>query len=196
MTIAIVDYGAGNPTSVKKAFDRLAQSCLITSDPAEVQRAEKIILPGVGHFSATAAVARLGLQRAIKAAVARGTPFFGICVGLQWMFEGSEESPLTSGLGLFRGYCERFPASVKSPHVGWNEIVISDSSRLFRDLQSSFVYFTHSFRAPLTEATTACCEYGGRFSAAVEKENVFGVQFHPEKSGEFGLRLLENFCEL
>jgi imidazole glycerol-phosphate synthase subunit HisH len=196
VTIAIVDYGAGNPTSVKKAFDRLAQSCFITSDPAEVQRAEKIILPGVGHFSATAAVARLGLQRAIKAAVARGTPFFGICVGLQWMFEGSEESPLTSGLGLFRGYCERFPASVKSPHVGWNEIIISDSSRLFRDMQSSFVYFTHSFRAPLTEATTACCEYGGRFSAAVEKENVFGVQFHPEKSGEFGLRLLENFCEL
>jgi imidazole glycerol-phosphate synthase subunit HisH len=138
----------------------------------------------------------LGLQTAIEAAIARGTPFLGICVGLQWMFQGSDESPATSGIGLFEGTCERFPGSVKSPHVGWNQIVLSQSSRLFREMPSSFVYFTHSFRAPITEATTACCEYGGPFSAAVEKENVFGVQFHPEKSGEFGLRLLRNFCEL
>jgi imidazole glycerol-phosphate synthase subunit HisH len=102
--IAIVDYGAGNLTSVKKAFEWLGQSCAITSDPAEVERAEKIILPGVGHFSATAALAQLGLRRAIKAAVAEGTPFFGICVGLQWMFGGSDESPATAGLGLFEGY--------------------------------------------------------------------------------------------
>jgi imidazole glycerol-phosphate synthase subunit HisH len=194
--IAIVDYGAGNLTSVKKAFDWLGQSCAICSDPAEVQRAEKIILPGVGHFSATTALARFGLQKVIEDAIGRGILFLGICVGLQWMFEGSEESPKTRGLGLFQGCCEHFPASVKSPHVGWNQIVLSHSSRLFRDLQSSFVYFTHSFRAPIIDVTTACCEYGGPFAAAVERDNVFGVQFHPEKSGEFGLRLLKNFCEL
>jgi imidazole glycerol-phosphate synthase subunit HisH len=194
--IAIIDYGAGNLTSVKKAFDWLGQSCTITSDATEVKRADKVILPGVGHFSTTRALARLGLQTAIEAAIARGTPFLGICVGLQWMFQGSAESPVTPGLGFFRGTCERFSSTVKSPHVGWNQIVISQSSRLFREMPSSFVYFTHSFRAPITDATTACCEYGGPFSAAVEKENVFGVQFHPEKSGEFGLRLLRNFCVL
>ncbi len=194
--IAIVDYGAGNLTSVKKAFDWLGQSCAITSDPAEVQRAEKIILPGVGHFSATTALARSGLQKVIEDAIGRGIPFLGICIGLQWMFEGSEESPKTRGLGLFQGCCGRFPASVKSPHVGWNQIIILHSSRLLRDMQSSFVYFTHSFRAPIIDVTTACCEYGGPFAAAVERDNVFGVQFHPEKSGEFGLRLLNNFGEL
>ena len=194
--IAIVDYGAGNLTSVKKAIDWLGQPCVITSDAAQVERSTKIILPGVGHFAATAALSRLGLQNAIETAIARDVPFLGICVGMQWMFEGSAESPQTPGLALLRGSCERFPASVKSPHVGWNQIQISDGSRLFRGLPSSFVYFTHSFRAPVTETTTACCEYGGRFSAAVERNNVFGVQFHPEKSGQFGLELLRNFCDL
>lgn len=194
--IAIVDYGAGNLTSVKKALDWLGQPCVVTSNPAEVGRAAKIILPGVGHFSATASLAKLGLQEAIENAVGRSVPFLGICVGMQWMFEGSTESAETPALGLLPGSCERFPSSVKSPHVGWNQIEISDSSLLFRGLQSSFVYFTHSFRAPVSEATTACCEYGGAFSAAVEKDNAFGVQFHPEKSGEFGLQLLRNFCEL
>lgn len=193
--IAIVDYGAGNLTSVKRALDWLGQSCTITSDPAEVQRSARVILPGVGHFSTTNALARTGLRKAIEGTIARGAPFLGICVGLQWIFEGSAESPETPGLGRLPGWCERFPAGVKSPHVGWNQIVISHSSRLFREMPSSFVYFTHSFRAPISEATTATCEYGGGFSAAVEKDNVFGVQFHPEKSGEFGLRLLRNFCE-
>lgn len=194
--IAIVDYGAGNLTSVKKAVDWLGQSCVITSDPIEVERAAKIILPGVGHFAATASLAKLGLQERIEDAILRGIPFLGICVGMQWMFEGSTESPETPALNLLRGSCERFPPSVKSPHVGWNRIQTSDSSRLFRGLQSSFVYFTHSFRAPVIEATTACCEYGGKFSAAVERDNAFGVQFHPEKSGEIGLQLLRNFCDL
>ena len=195
--IAIVDYGAGNLISVKKALDWLGQECAITSVLEDLVRASKIVLPGVGHFASTAALARLGLKDAIANAIEGGTPFLGICVGMQWMFERSQESPETSGLGLLHGECERFPASVKSPHVGWNQLEISSSSRLLRGLPSaSFVYFTHSFRAPITETTVACCEYGGQFSAAVEQEHVFGVQFHPEKSGTVGLKMLSNFCEL
>jgi glutamine amidotransferase len=195
--IAIVDYGAGNLISVKKALDWLGQECAITSVLEDLVRASKIVLPGVGHFASTAALARLGLKGAIANAIEGGTPFLGICVGMQWMFERSQESPETSGLGLLHGECERFPASVKSPHVGWNQLEISSSSRLLRGVPSaSFVYFTHSFRAPITETTVACCEYGGQFSAAVEREHVFGVQFHPEKSGTVGLKMLSNFCEL
>jgi glutamine amidotransferase len=195
--IAIVDYGAGNLTSVKKALDHMGYECAITSDPSQVARAEKIVLPGVGHFASTEALSRSGLRDAITDAIVRGVPFLGICVGMQWMFERSQESPETPGLGLFRGECERFPASVKSPHVGWNDLQIDSSSRLFRGVQpSSFVYFTHSFRAPVAETTVACCEYGGRFSAAIERDHLFGVQFHPEKSGDAGLKMLSNFCVL
>jgi glutamine amidotransferase len=183
--------------SVKKALDWLGQECAITSVLEDLVRASKIVLPGVGHFASTAALARLGLKGAIANAIEGGTPFLGICVGMQWMFERSQESPETSGLGLLHGECERFPASVKSPHVGWNQLEVSSSSRLLRGVPSaSFVYFTHSFRAPITETTVACCEYGGQFSAAVEREHVFGVQFHPEKSGTVGLKMLSNFCEL
>jgi glutamine amidotransferase len=195
--IAIVDYGAGNLVSVKKALDWLGQECAISSDPEEVAKAAKIVLPGVGHFASTAALARLGLQDAIAEAIGRGIPFLGICVGMQWMFEKSEESRGTRGLGLLQGECERFPASVKSPHVGWNQLEIASSSRLLRGIpSSSFVYFTHSYRAPLSDTTVACCEYGGRFSAAVERDHLFGVQFHPEKSGTIGLKMLSNFCAL
>jgi imidazole glycerol-phosphate synthase subunit HisH len=195
--IAIVDYGAGNLVSVKKALDWLRQECVITSDSGRVAKAEKIVLPGVGHFASTAALARTGLQDVIADAIARGIPFLGICVGMQWMFERSQESPETRGLGVLVGECERFPASVKSPHVGWNQLEVDSSSRLLRGVPpGSFVYFTHSFRAPVSETTVACCEYGGRFSAAVERKHLFGVQFHPEKSGETGLKLLGNFCGL
>jgi len=195
--IAIVDYGAGNLVSVKKALDWLGQECAITSDPGQAAKAAKIVLPGVGHFASTATLARTGLQEAIAEAIARGIPFLGICVGMQWMFERSQESPETPGLGVLSGECERFPASVKSPHVGWNQLEVDSSSRLLRGVRPrSFVYFTHSFRAPVSETTVACCEYGGRFSAAVERDHLFGVQFHPEKSGEIGLKLLDNFCGL
>ena len=195
--IAIVDYGAGNLVSVKKALDWLGQECMITGDPGMVAQADKIVLPGVGHFASTAALVRSGLQSAIADAIRCEIPFLGICVGMQWMFEGSHESPETSGLGVLQGECERFPASVKSPHVGWNQLEVDSSSRLLRGVpSSSFVYFTHSFRAPVTGTTVACCEYGGRFSAAVEWGHLFGVQFHPEKSGEIGLELLGNFCAL
>jgi glutamine amidotransferase len=195
--IAIVDYGAGNLTSVKKAFDFLEQDCTVTSDPAQVAKAAKIVLPGVGHFSATAKLKTSGLHHAIFTAINHGTPFLGICVGMQWMFETSEESPETAGLAILPGACERFPGTVKSPHVGWNRIDVSPSAYLFRGLTASpFFYFTHSYRAPMTDSTSACCEYGGKFSAAVERERVFGVQFHPEKSGAEGLKLLGNFCAL
>ena len=195
--IAIVDYGAGNLVSVKKAVDWLGRECAITSDPAEVARATSIILPGVGHFASTAAIEKSGLRDAILEAIGCDVPFLGICVGMQWMFEGSQESPETAGLGLLRGECERFPESVKSPHVGWNDLDVAESSLLFRGVKSApFVYFTHSFRAPSNGTTVAYCEYGGRFSAAVERDRVFGVQFHPEKSGEIGLQVLRNFCSL
>lgn len=195
--IALVDYRVGNLSSVKKALDHLDAEAMITSDPELVARADKIILPGVGHFSATAVLDETGLRNAIVDSVRRRIPFLGICVGMQWMFESSEEAPETPGLGLFAGECERFPQFVKSPHVGWNTLVCDDQSRLLRGIRTgSFVYFTHSYRAPLVEATVARCEYGGEFSAAIEKDHLFGVQFHPEKSGATGLKLLQKFCGL
>jgi len=195
--IAIVDYRAGNLVSVKKAVDHLGFECAITSDPAMVECAEKVIVPGVGHFAATSTLTETGLRAAISGAVARQTPFFGICVGMQWMFESSEEAPGVAGLGVLPGRCAHFPPAVKAPHVGWNQLEVKDGSRLLRGVSSgAFVYFTHSYRAPLVAATVACCDYGGAFSAAVERGHLFGAQFHPEKSGDVGLRILENFCRL
>jgi len=195
--IAIVDYGAGNLVSVKKALDWLGQDSLITSDPAEIRKAAKIVLPGVGHFASTQALVDSGVQSAIIEQVERGVPFLGICVGMQWMLEGSAESPRTAGSALFAGTCLRFPDTAKLPHVGWNQLEIDPGSKLFRDVpQSPLVYFTHSFFIPMNDWTTASCEYGSSFSAAIERDNLFGVQFHPEKSGEVGLKLLANFCAL
>jgi len=196
--IAIVDYKAGNVTSVKKAFDHLGAATIVTSDPAQVANAEKIVLPGVGHFAATTTLDDSGLRDVIIEKIDNGTPFLGICVGMQWMLASSEEAPDVHGLALWPGECSRFPAGVKSPHVGWNNLEIrSRASRLLRGVEpDSYVYFTHSYRVPLLAATSAECEYGGGFSAAVEQDNLFGVQFHPEKSGAVGLKILENFCEL
>jgi glutamine amidotransferase len=197
MMIAVVDYRTGNLTSVKKALDHLGADAVVTREPDVVEHADKIILPGVGHFSATAVLEQAGLRTAILRRIEQGVPFLGICVGMQWMFESSVEAPGAQGLGLFSGACERFPESVKSPHVGWNSLTCHDDSRLFQGIPSgSFVYFTHSYSAPVIKATVARCEYGGEFSAAVEQDNLFGVQFHPEKSGDLGLKLLKNFCAL
>lgn len=194
--IAIVDYKAGNLASVKKAFDHLGHASAITADPAAISRADKIVLPGVGNFEATAALAG-ALQEAVVDAIDRKVPLLGICLGMQWMFDSSREAPQLRGLGLFAGECEKFPAAVKSPHVGWNQLQMAGASRLLHGLpQDSFVYFTHSYRAPVVEATVGKCEYGGAFSAVVESGKLFGVQFHPEKSGTAGLQLLRNFCEL
>jgi imidazole glycerol-phosphate synthase subunit HisH len=195
--IAVIDYKAGNLTSVMKALDALGCAATVTADPAVVRSAKKVILPGVGHFQATQVLAETGLETAVRDSIAQGVPFLGICVGLQWLFEGSTEAPAASGLSLFRGQCERFAAGVKVPHVGWNELHVDPKSRLMQGVEDrSFVYYTHSYRAPVVTETVAVTEYGGGFSGAVERGNVMGVQFHPEKSGTAGMRVLRNFVEL
>ena len=194
--IAIVDYKAGNLASVKKAFDHLGAETIVTDQSEAVAQADKIVLPGVGHFAATKALDESGLRETIIERIEQKVPFLGICVGMQWMLASSEEAPDVHGLALWPGECSRFPFRVKSPHVGWNSLQIRNgSSRLLRGIgDGTFVYFTHSYRVPLLSSTAAECEYGGGFSAAVEQDNLFGVQFHPEKSGSAGLRILENFC--
>jgi glutamine amidotransferase len=146
--IAIVDYQAGNLASVKKAFDHLGYESVITADPAEIARASKIVLPGVGNFEATTALSG-SLQEAVVKAIDRQIPLLGICLGMQWMFESSREAPQLRGLGLFVGECEKFPVAVKSPHVGWNQLQVAGTSRLLRGVpENSFVYFTHSYQLP------------------------------------------------
>jgi glutamine amidotransferase len=195
--IAIVDYGAGNLNSVKKAFDHLGSEVVVTDQPRFVAAADRVVLPGVGHFSSLEALNLTGLREALLQTISAGKPFLGICLGMQWLFEGSEESAGIEGAGIFLGKCRQFPSSVKSPHVGWNSLLVQEGSRLLRGVsQNSFVYFTHSFHAPLVAETTAASEYGLRFAGAVERDNIFGVQFHPEKSGEIGLSILKNFCEV
>jgi imidazole glycerol-phosphate synthase subunit HisH len=196
--IAIVDYKAGNLTSVKKAFNHLGAETIVTSDPAQVAKSDKIVVPGVGHFAVTKSLNDSGLRDVIMESIERRVPFLGICLGMQWMLASSEEAPEVHGLALWPGECSRFPQGVKSPHVGWNSLQMrNDASRLLRGVSpGSYVYFTHSYRVPLLAATAAECEYGGGFSAAIEKDNLFGVQFHPEKSGQAGLTILKNFCDL
>jgi glutamine amidotransferase len=202
--IAVIDYKAGNLTSVVKALHYLGACKLaVTQDPAVVLRAAKVVLPGVGHFQATSQLQDLGLTEAVRESVAQGAWFLGICVGLQWLFEGSTEAPGIAGLGHFEGMCERFPAlydgiELKSPHVGWNSLEgVSVDSKLLRGVRNGgFVYYTHSWRAPVIPATAAVSEYGGAFTGVVEQNNVMGVQFHPEKSSAVGLQVLKNFVEL
>jgi glutamine amidotransferase len=195
--IAIVDYGAGNLASVKKAFAYLGADTVVTCQPHALTVADKIVLPGVGHFSVLAALELQGLGDLLLQSIKAGKPFLGICLGMQWLFEGSEEAPQIAGASLISGICRKFPVSVQSPHVGWNSLAIQDSPRLMSGIApTSFVYYTHSYYAPLVEATTGQSEHGLQFSGAVERENVFGVQFHPEKSGDVGLQILKNFCEV
>lgn len=202
--IAVIDYKAGNLTSVVKALRFLgAHDVVVTQSPGDINGADKVVLPGVGHFRATQLLHDSGLTDAMRVAIGKGTPFLGICVGLQWLYEGSTESPDTKGLGALNGQCERFPATfeaqdLKSPHVGWNSLEdIRANSRLLQDIEpGSFVYYTHSWRAPVSADTAATTNYGGGFTAAVERDNVMGVQFHPEKSAETGLQVLRNFLAM
>jgi glutamine amidotransferase len=197
--IAIVDYGAGNLNSVKKAFDYIGAEVVVTDQPETVLAVDKIVLPGVGHFSSLQALNRVGLREALLQATSAGKPFLGICLGMQWLFEGSEECSEIAGAGIFTGRCRPFPSAVKSPHVGWNslQIDVQNGSRLLQGIaQDSFVYYTHSFHAPVVAETTAVSDYGLQFAGAIERGNTFGVQFHPEKSGDVGLSILKNFGEL
>ena len=194
--IAIVDYQAANLASVQKAIAHLGFDSQITGDPAVVRHSERVILPGVGHFSTMKRLQDSGLREAIFEIIQEGVPFLGICVGMQWLFAGSTEALEVPGLGLFEGMCEHFPAGVKSPHVGWNDFEVRSESTLFRAIpRDAFVYFTHSYRAPVAAGVVATTIYGTPFAAAVERDNVFGVQFHPEKSGAAGIQILKNFCE-
>ena len=196
--IAIIDYKAGNLASVKKALDHLQANAVVTDDPKVVAKAGKVILPGVGHFAATSQLAGTGLRDAVQERIAAGRPFLGICVGMQWMLAGSSEALDVPGLGVFRARCERFQADgLKVPHVGWNQINKIRDSRLLEGIDSgSFVYYSHSYFAPVAAETVATTDYCGSYSAVVESRNLFGVQFHPEKSGDTGLRLLTNFLNL
>jgi glutamine amidotransferase len=195
--IAIIDYGAGNLASVVKAIKHLGRECVVTRDGDCVLGAEKLIVPGVGNFLATLPLTEGPVGAALRQAITAQKPVLGICLGLQWMFEGSEEATDLRGLGVFPGQCTRFSDEVKSPHVGWNRITIGPRSRLLQGIPSgSYVYFTHSYRAPLCPDTVATCVYEAPFTAAAERGNLFGFQFHPEKSGDVGMTILENFCAL
>jgi imidazole glycerol-phosphate synthase subunit HisH len=195
--IAVVDYKAGNLASVMKALAAVGANAVSTDEPETVLGAEKIVLPGVGHFQATSFLEERGLRQAIERKIAQDTPFLGICVGLQWLFRGSTEAPDALGLGVFDAICDRFAPGEKIPHVGWNSLTVRDHSRLLRGVENgSFLYFTHSYRAPVTNDTVGVTDYGGLFAAATELNSVMGVQFHPEKSGAVGLQILRNFVEL
>lgn len=198
MRVTVIDYKAGNLASVVKALQHLGAEVTVTdSDGAAIESAERIVLPGVGHFAATERLQSTGIAAAIRNAVSRGIPFLGICVGMQWLYGGSSEAPECSGLGHFAESCSRFPeGSEKVPHVGWNSLEVRPSSKLLRGVSTgSYVYFTHAYKAPVTNDTAAIAQYMEPFAAAVERANVMGVQFHPEKSGETGLRILQNFLE-
>jgi imidazole glycerol-phosphate synthase subunit HisH len=198
VAVTVIDYKAGNLTSVVKALRHLGAEVTVTDHPEPLVAAERIILPGVGHFAATKRLDATGLTPAIRAAIARGIPFLGICVGMQWLYAGSTEALDQPGLAHFSETIERFPdGDEKVPHVGWNQLEPSPGSRLFNGVEKGeFAYFTHSWRAPITEATAAATKYIDPFASAVEQGNVFGVQFHPEKSGETGLKILRNFLEI
>ena len=199
--IALVDYGAGNLTSVKKALTSLGADFVVPDSPAQCAEAKGLIVPGVGHFSSTSALGA-PWREAIGGAVRAGTPLLGICVGMQWLYEGSEEAPEVPGIGLIAGRCRLLRGDaaqrLKIPHVGWNALEVRHGpTRLLAGLQTgAHVYFTHSYAAPVTGDCVAATTHAEPFAAAVERDRVFGVQFHPEKSGDTGLRILRNFLEL
>jgi glutamine amidotransferase len=197
--IALIDYGAGNLTSVRKALTALGAEFTVPVSADACGRAAGIIVPGVGHFAATAALEGAWLQ-SIRSAVQGGVPLLGICLGMQWLFDGSDEAPEVQGLGAIRGRITRLrndpQRRLKIPHVGWNALEFRSEARLFDGLSSGAqVYFTHSYAAPVTDECVASTTHANTFAAVVERDNIFGVQFHPEKSGSAGLQILRNFLQ-
>ena len=199
---AIIDYDAGNIKSVEKALLLLGEEPVVTGDGDTILAADKVILPGVGAFGdAMETIRRYGLESVIHQVVDKGTPFMGICLGLQLLFERSDESPGVEGLGILKGEILRIPdrPGWKIPHMGWNSLHLENEGRLFRGIpENAYVYFVHSYylRAASEQIVRASTEYCTHIHASVEKDNVFACQFHPEKSGDVGLRILKNFVEL
>ncbi len=200
--IAIIDYDAGNLRSVEKALEALGQQVIVTKDAETIRQAEKVILPGVGAFGdAMANLQRLGLVEVIREIAASGKPFLGICLGLQLLFEDSDETPGVPGLGILRGHIKRIPEQpgLKVPHMGWNNLELHHDGALFRGLpEHPYVYFVHSYylEAEDPDIVTATAEYGVTIHASVQSGNLFACQFHPEKSSQIGLAILKNFAEL
>ncbi|HXD72705.1 MAG TPA: imidazole glycerol phosphate synthase subunit HisH [Vicinamibacterales bacterium] len=195
--IALIDYKAGNLTSVRKAFAALGADLFTPERPEELATADAIVVPGVGHFGATKALGPEWVE-AILGRVGELRPLLGICLGMQWLFEGSEEAPELPGLGLLGGQCYRLRSTdVKVPHVGWNSLDMQRENTIVADVADhSQVYFTHSFVAPVTGDTVAVTSHGEPFASIVQRGHVAGVQFHPEKSGEVGLQVLRNFLSM
>jgi imidazole glycerol-phosphate synthase subunit HisH len=194
--IAIFDYGAGNLRSVQNTLDETGASYELVRDADGLRRASKIILPGVGHFGQMMrALDALGVRDVFKERIRVGVPFLGICLGLQALFERSEEAPDEKGLAIFPGSVARFPQDARVPHMGWNTLDRVKTSRLLKDIdEHPYVYFAHSYYVPVTPQAAATCTYLNPYTAVLEQDNVCGVQFHPEKSGPVGLKIIENFC--
>lgn len=196
MTVTIIDYGAGNVPSVERALERLGAASQRTASPESISKAEALLLPGVGHYSALIrALDDCGLRMPLVAAIRRGVPFLGICLGLQVLFESSEEAPQLRGLNLLPGKVCALPATVKLPHMGWNQLAAKRGSRLLAGIATeAYFYFAHSYAALSSNATAlATSTHGAPFTAVIEQQNICAVQFHPEKSGEAGARVLQNF---
>ena len=192
--IAVLDYGIGNLRSAEKALQHVGADARLVDDPDEVAGAAGVVLPGVGAFGRCAeALSASGLDRAVNDAVDRGIPFLGICVGFQLLYEGSEEDPSATGLGILPGTVRRLPVGVKHPQMQWNTLEIGHSDLLAGMPEPAWVYFVHSFAPERTEDTTSTCDYGGPVVATAERGRVWGTQFHPEKSGAVGLSILSNF---
>jgi len=196
--IAILDYGAGNLRSVENALDEIGCPFTRARDAEALRGAARILLPGVGHFGQMMrSLDALGVRGALLERIAAGVPFLGICLGLQALFERSEEAPDVCGLGLYAGVVRRFPAHARVPHMGWNQLDVQPAARLFRGLGAApHVYFAHSFYVPPDGHASALCTYELPYTAALECGNVFGVQFHPEKSAAAGLQVVRNFVEM
>ena len=200
--IAVVDYGIGNLRSAEKALQHVGAAARLVTDPVDVAAADAVVLPGVGAFGACARALRVsGLEGPARAALEAGVPFFGVCVGFQLLYEGSVESPGAAGLGVFAGDVAALPSGVKHPQMQWNQLEVTTTEggsppALHGLGPRPWVYFVHSFAPPVGEETVAVCDYGGPVAALVSRGTLWGAQFHPEKSGSTGLRLLSNFVDL